>query len=55
MSMTERIDALKEKHHSLEAKIEREESRPHPDDVFVHNLKKQKLKIKDELLNIGEN
>ncbi len=53
MSTVERIDALKEKHHALEEKIEREENRPHPDDFTVHDLKKQKLRIKDELLSMG--
>ncbi|NQV47000.1 MAG: YdcH family protein [Rhodospirillaceae bacterium] len=53
MSLDERKDSLKAKHEALEHKIENEENRPHPDDVQVHELKKKKLQIKDELANLG--
>jgi len=43
------LDSLKIKHADLEAKIADEERRPHPDDEIIHDLKKQKLRIKDEL------
>ncbi|MDP6882956.1 MAG: DUF465 domain-containing protein, partial [Rhodospirillales bacterium] len=49
MSVDERIDALKAKHQALEIAIEEENSRPLPDDVAIVDLKKQKLRIKDEL------
>lgn len=49
MSLQERIDALKAKHQSLERAIEEENSRPHPDDLEIVRLKKQKLQIKDEI------
>jgi hypothetical protein len=49
MSVDERIDALKAKHQALEIAIEHENSRPLPDDVAIVDLKKQKLRIKDEL------
>jgi hypothetical protein len=49
MSLQERIEALKAKHHALEAAIEEENNRPHPDDLEVVRLKKQKLQIKDEI------
>ena len=49
MSRDERIEALKAKHQALEQAIEQENSRPHPDDMEIVNLKKQKLVIKDEL------
>jgi hypothetical protein len=49
MSLQERIDALKAKHLSLERAIEEENSRPHPDDMEIVRLKKQKLQIKDEI------
>lgn len=41
------VSALRMKHADLEAKLEREESRPSPDDGLIHSLKKQKLAIKD--------
>ena len=49
MSLETRKEALKAKHQSLELAIEKEESRPHPDDTELHALKKEKLRIKDEI------
>lgn len=49
MSKEERIVALKSKHHTLENAIQEEEARPHPDETKLHALKKEKLKIKDEI------
>ncbi len=43
-------DALANKHAALEAKIDIEERRPHPGDVLLARLKKEKLEIKDDLL-----
>jgi hypothetical protein len=53
MSLDEMIDTLKSKHQALEAAIEEENNRPHPDDIEVASLKKQKLRIKDELASIS--
>jgi hypothetical protein len=48
--MTEpHLESLKVKHADLEARIADEERRPHPDDDIIHQLKKQKLRIKDTL------
>ena len=49
MNAEPHLESLKVKHADLEAKIAAEEGRPHPDDDFIHDLKKQKLRIKDEL------
>jgi uncharacterized protein len=38
------------KHAELEDKLEREESRPLPDTNLIHALKKQKLHLKDTLM-----
>lgn len=43
------LAALQAKHAGLDALIVTELQRPHPDDTTVISLKKQKLKIKDEL------
>ena len=43
-------EVLEAKHAQLEALIDEEEHRPHPDDIRLHQLKKEKLKIKDEML-----
>lgn len=53
MSVDERIDALKAKHQALENAIEQEFGRPIPDDAAIVGLKKQKLRIKDELATIS--
>lgn len=52
MSLDERIDALKAKHQALETAIEEEFNRPCPDDIQIASLKKQKLKIKDEIASL---
>jgi hypothetical protein len=46
------VDALASKHAALQAKIDAEEQRPHPDDVLLHQLKKEKLRLKDEMLGL---
>jgi hypothetical protein len=48
-----RAQSLKAKHAELESQINEEERRPLPDTVLVHDLKRQKLKIKDELQKIA--
>jgi len=53
MSVEQRIEALKERHRVLEDALEEEFSRPHPDDLEIHSLKKQKLHIKDEIASIS--
>lgn len=42
-------EELESKHAALHELIEEEEHRAHPDDDLLHRLKKEKLKIKDEL------
>lgn len=44
------VETLEHQHAQLEALIDEEEHRPHPDDIRLHQLKKEKLKIKDELV-----
>ena len=43
------VEALNSKHAALHAMIDEEEHRPHPNEDLLHRLKKEKLKIKDEL------
>jgi len=54
MSLGDTIDTLKSKHHVLEAAIEEENNRPHPDDLEIAILKKQKLRIKDEIVALED-
>jgi uncharacterized protein YdcH (DUF465 family) len=42
-------EELESKHAALHALIEEEEHRTHPDEDLLHRLKKEKLKLKDEL------
>ncbi|MEJ7926464.1 YdcH family protein [Sphingobium sp. AN641] len=43
------ISALVAKHAGLDARIKAETSRPMPDAILVATLKKQKLRLKEEL------
>jgi hypothetical protein len=53
MSLEQRLEALKVRHSTLEDLIHQESSRPLPDDVEIHALKKEKLRIKDEMAGIA--
>ena len=52
MSVQDRIEALKEKHALLERALDEEVHRPLPNQDAVHDLKRQKLRIKDELFQL---
>jgi uncharacterized protein YdcH (DUF465 family) len=43
------VEELASRHAALHAMIDQEESRAHPDEDLLHRLKKEKLKLKDEL------
>ncbi|MDG1709259.1 MAG: YdcH family protein [Emcibacteraceae bacterium] len=43
------INSLSQKHAALDEKIHLEESRPVPDSTALHELKKEKLVLKDEM------
>ena len=53
MSFEVRLDRLKNKHETLEDKIESEEKRPLPNDIHIHDLKKQKLLLKDKIADLS--
>jgi hypothetical protein len=52
MSQQDRIDALRERHAALERAIEEENTRPLPNDDAISDLKRQKLRIKDEIFQL---
>jgi hypothetical protein len=52
MSQTDRIDALKQQHAALERAIDEENARPMPNRDAISDLKRQKLRIKDELFHL---
>ena len=52
MSLQERIEALKSRHAELERAIDEENRRPLPNRDAVSDLKRQKLRIKDEIFQL---
>ncbi|MDQ3140080.1 MAG: DUF465 domain-containing protein [Pseudomonadota bacterium] len=46
------LSALATKHAGLDARIEEENQRPHPDDTILARLKKEKLRIKEALVGL---
>lgn len=49
MPLQDRIAALKQRHAHLETQLNQEFTRPHPDEARIADLKRQKLRIKDEI------
>ena len=49
MSLHTRLDALKERHASLETRIFDEDHRPQPDNTALTRLKLEKLRLKEEM------
>ena len=52
MTMTGHAESLRTKHALLETAIEQENNSPHPDENLIRDLKRRKLRIKDELQQI---
>jgi hypothetical protein len=44
-----RLESLQGRHAELEENIHREANRPHPDELMLRRLKKQKLALRDEI------
>ncbi len=53
MADDDRVGKLKADHASLEEAIEEELGRPFPDSTLLSDLKRQKLRIKDEIHRIA--
>ncbi len=49
MSLQDRLETLKARHASLEAELGKEFSRPLPNPEAITDIKRQKLRIKDEI------
>lgn len=43
------VEALHTKHAGLEARLRTEQARPAPDDMMIRQIKREKLRIKEEL------
>ncbi len=52
MNVESRAESLRQKHQDLEEAIEEENQRPMPDSAVLSDLKRQKLRIKDEIARI---
>lgn len=49
MSLSSRLDSLRDRHASLEARIFDEDLRPQPNNDAIVRLKREKLRIKEEM------
>jgi len=52
MGLESHIQELADKHHKLDEQIHEELLRPHPDDLMISELKKKKLRLKEEIENL---
>jgi len=52
MTLEDHIEELRSRHRSLENQIDRESHRPLPNIESLTTLKRQKLRIKDELAQL---
>lgn len=52
MSLQAHISELEAKHHALKTEIETVQASPSADDLHVHELKRQKLRLKDEIARL---
>lgn len=50
--LTSHVDALQTKHAGLDARLRSELARPAPDAAMVRDIKKQKLRIKEEIARL---
>ena len=53
MSLDGHLDALKRKHFALESEINDMQARPAPDEPELTRLKREKLRLKDEIEKIS--
>ena len=53
MALAAHLAELSEKHKLLERRIEEEVTRPGSDDLEIHRLKLEKLKLKDEIVRLS--
>lgn len=53
MSVTAHIDQLKKKHQSLSQAVEKAQRAPGVDDLAIADLKKQKLRLKEEITRLS--
>lgn len=52
MALEQRIETLRKRHNEIDLQVRSEEARPFPDVVRLHQLKHQKLNLKDEMARL---
>ena len=52
MSLQDRLETLRARHRSLDVAIDQEIARPMPNVEILADLKRQKLRIKDEIFSL---
>ncbi len=53
MTMSSHIAELRKKHENLSDKVEQEQRSPSADDLKIADLKKQKLRLKEEISRLS--
>ena len=53
MSLVSHVEELRKKHRTLETEIEAVERHPGTDHLEVHQLKRRKLQLKDEIRRLA--
>ncbi|MBT4880816.1 MAG: DUF465 domain-containing protein [Alphaproteobacteria bacterium] len=53
MTMSTHIEALKERREGVDRNIKFENCRPYPDEAKLHELKRKRLLIKDEIIRLA--
>ena len=54
MALSAHLHELSERHRQLERRIEQEVSRPGSDDLEIRRMKREKLKLKDEMARLED-
>lgn len=54
MSLTAHLETLKKKHRDMSDAIENAQRSPGVDDLQVANMKKQKMRLKEEITRLSE-
>ena len=54
MAVENRIDSLRTQHAELEDQIHNESTKPMPDDARLAELKRQKLRVNDEIQRLTD-
>ena len=52
MALSAHLQELSERHRQLERRIEQEVARPGSDDLEIRRMKREKLKLKDEMARL---